>query len=88
MVNKLLNTQHLKHGQTIPDPVHKAKLDGKHWSDTSNYNKFTPTPNSKPRACDGYLAGKNSPDGARGWAPLNNSAKPNTYTGKGGSKRD
>lgn len=88
MVNTLLNTHHLKHGQTITDPVHKAKLDGTCWSDTSNYNKIMPTPNSKPGACDGYLGQKNSPDGRKGWAPINDAAKPNTYTGKGGSKRD
>jgi hypothetical protein len=46
-----------------------------------------PTPDSRPDACDGYLGGKNSPDGRQGWAPLNPVAARNSYTGKGGSKR-
>jgi hypothetical protein len=89
MANKSYpNIQHLKQGQTIPDPIHKAKLDGVHFSDTARHVTVTPTGDSKPGACDGYLAGKNSPDGGKGWAPINDAAKPNTYTGKGGSKRD
>jgi hypothetical protein len=32
-------------------------------------------------ACDGYLGGKNSPDGRRGWASINPAAKPNTTSG-------
>jgi hypothetical protein len=68
MVNKVLNTQHLKHGQIIPDPVDKAKLDGTYWSDTSNYNKITPTRASKPSASDGELEGDNLPNGGRGWS--------------------
>jgi len=47
----------------------------------------TPTPDSKPGACDGYLGGKNSPDGGRGAAPINPAVAENTYTGKGGSRR-
>jgi hypothetical protein len=36
----------------------------------------------------GGLGGDNTPDGRQGWAPINPAAAPNTYTGKGGSKRD
>jgi hypothetical protein len=84
---KIPNIQHLKHGDMHPDPLHKAKLDGRHWSDTSTHNKITPTPDSKPSANDGRLGGDNSPDGGRGWAPMNEVAARNTYTGKGGTRR-
>ena len=68
------------------DPIASAKASGTHFSNTTNHNVVTPTPDSKSKA-DGYLGGKNSPEGARGWAPINPAAAPNTYTGKGGSKR-
>jgi hypothetical protein len=42
---------------------------------------------STPPAFDGKLGNKNSPDGARGWAPINNAAKPNAYIRMGDSKR-
>jgi hypothetical protein len=34
------------------------------------------------------LASRSAMNGARGWAPINHAAAPNTYTGKGSSKRD
>ena len=87
MTNKTPNTTHLKQGQTIPDSVHKAKLDGTHWTDAANKVAVTPTPDSNTSAGDSRLGSKNTPDGARGWAPINPAAADNTYTGKGGSKR-
>jgi len=58
------------------------------FTDSAKSVTITPTPDSRSDACDGYLSGDNSPDGARGWAPLNPVAARNSYTGKGGSKRD
>jgi hypothetical protein len=61
MANKTPNTTHLKQGQTIPDPVHKAKLDGTHWSNTASKVTIIPTADSEPSAADGKLGGKNRP---------------------------
>jgi hypothetical protein len=89
MANKNPNTTHLKVGKAhSKDPIASAKASGTHFSNTTNHNVIVPTRDSKPVASDGYLGGKNSPDGARGWARINPAAAPNTYTGKGGSKRD
>ena len=68
------------------DPIRSAKASGKGYSDTSKSCEYFPTPDSKPSANDGRLGGKNSPDGAKGFAPINETAKCCTYTGKGGSK--
>jgi hypothetical protein len=87
MANKQPNTQHLKQGKAYPDPIATAKATGTHFSDTTKHNRITPTPDSRPGACDGHLGGDNSPDGRKGWAPINPAAAPNTFTGKGGSKR-
>jgi hypothetical protein len=64
----------------IDDPIAHAKATGQHFSDTSKHNEIHETPDSKPSA--------NDLDSARGFAPINPAAKPNTYTAKGGSKRD
>jgi hypothetical protein len=61
MANKAPNTQHLKQGQTLPDPIHKAKLDGVHYRGTAKHVEIHPTPDSKPGACDGKLGGPNKP---------------------------
>jgi hypothetical protein len=88
MANKHPNTTHLKVGKAHSrDPIASAKASGTHFANNTSYNRITPTPDSKPGKSDGYLGGKNSPDGARGWAPINPAAAPNTHTGKGG-KRD
>ena len=42
----------------------------------------SPTPDSNTSVGDGYLGGKDA------WVPVNLAAAANTYTGKGGSKRD
>jgi hypothetical protein len=78
---------HLKQGKKYPDPVATAKAQGVGFSDTCKHLEITPTPDSKPGACDGYPSGKNSADGGRGWAPINDAAKVNTYTSGSGSKR-
>jgi hypothetical protein len=67
-------------GKAIVDPIATAKATGQHFSDTTQHNEIHETPDSKPKANDGH--------GERGWAPINAAAKPNTYTSKGGSKRD
>ena len=79
-MGKLPTTAHLKQGNCYPDPIHTAKVQGTHWSDSANKTTITETPDSKPKAHDGH--------GERGWAPINTAAKANTYTGKSGSKRD
>jgi len=86
MANKTPNIQHLKQGKAYPDPIATGKTNS-HFTTAANDNRITDTPDSKSK-CDGYLGGKNSPDGARGWAPVNDAAKPNTWTGNSGSKRD
>jgi len=85
--NKYQDITHLKQGKAIPDPIATAKATGKHFANNTSHNEIHPTPDSKPSACDGRLEGRNGPDGGRGWAPFNPAAAPNTYTGKGGSKR-
>jgi hypothetical protein len=88
MANKSThNTTHLKVGKAYPDPIAPAKATGKHFGGNRQHNEVHPTPDSRPSAADG-IGGKNSPDGGRGWAPINPAAAPNTYTGKGGSKHD
>ena len=77
---KLPNTAHLKVGNHYPDPVHTAKIQGTHFEGTASEVHITPTPDSKPSA--------NDLDNPRGFASINPAAKPNTYTGPGGSKRD
>ena len=52
------------------------------FKDTAKSVNITPTPNSNTSVGDGYLGGKDA------WAPVNLAAAANTYTGKGGSKRD
>ena len=78
---------HLKQGKVCLDPIATAKAQGAGFKNTAKQVEYHSTPGSKPGACDGYLGGKNSPDGRRGWAAFNPAAKPNT-TGKGGCKRD
>jgi hypothetical protein len=81
------NLTHLKVGKAQSrDPIASAKASGTHFSNTTNHNVITPTRDSRPVAADGYLGGKNSPDGARGWAPINSAAKPNTHTGTKGTR--
>jgi hypothetical protein len=87
MANKQPNIQHLKQGRAIPDPIATAKVQGTGFSDTCKRATVYPTPDSQPSASDGRLSGKNSPDGGRGWAPINEAAKVNTYTSGSGSKR-
>jgi hypothetical protein len=82
----LKNISHLRQGRTIVDPIATAKLNVG-YADTAKHVEITPTPDSKPGACDGYPSGKNSADGRRGWAPINDAAKVNTYTSGSGSKR-
>jgi hypothetical protein len=82
MVNKIPNTTHLKQGRAYPDPIATAKVQGKHFSDSANYVKVTPTPDSKTES-DGKLK---LPSWAK-WTPINPAVAPNTTTGKGGSKR-
>jgi hypothetical protein len=77
VVNQMAAGQHLKQGRAYPDPIATAKATGTHFSGTTKHNVITPTP-------DG---GKNSSPDSKGWAPINPAAAPNTYTGKGGSKR-
>jgi hypothetical protein len=72
------NINHLKQGTVHPDPIHKAKLDGTHWSGTSQHNEIHPTPDSK--------TGASNPDG-RGWATMDAVTASHTYTSRGGSKR-
>ena len=88
MANKTPNITHLKQGKAIPDPIATAKATGQHFSTSANHVEITPTPDSNTSAADGKLGGDNSPDGRRGWAPINPAAADNTYTGKGGSKQD
>jgi hypothetical protein len=82
MANKNPDTTHLKVGKAYRDPIATAKATGTHFSNTTNHNVITPTPDSKPGKSDGYLGGKNSPDGARGWAPMDAVTKRHTYTGE------
>jgi hypothetical protein len=65
----------------VPDMdfIAKAKAEGSHWTDSTQHTEITQTPDSK--------TGKANPDSPK-WPPINPAAKPNTYTGKGGSKRD
>ena len=83
MANKTPNITHLKQGKAYPDPIATAKATGQHFRGTAKSVTITPTPDSKPGACDGRLGGDNTPDGRRGWAPINPAAAPNTYTAKG-----
>src|SRR6266478_9819610 len=78
MANK--NLTHLKVGKAQSrDPIASAKASGTHFGGNTQHNVITPTPDSKPVKSDGYLGGRNSPEGARGWAKINPAAKPNTY---------
>jgi hypothetical protein len=74
------NIRHLKQGNSYPDPIATAKVQGTHFTDTSNHCDYHATPDSKPSA--------NDVDHPRGFAPINKAALPNTYTRQGGSKRD
>ena len=67
-------------GNIYPDPVHTAKVQGTHWSDSANHVEIHETPDSKPKASDAH--------GEKGWVFTNDTARKASYTGKGGSKRD
>ena len=68
------------------DFIAQAKASGKHFSDTAKSVTVTPTPASAPAKADGHLGDKTSNPGPKLYAPVNVAAKPNTYTGSGGSK--
>lgn len=87
MTNKQPNITHLKQGQTIPDPIHKAKLDGTHFKGTAKETTIYPTPNSAPKSNDGSLSQKNTPNGGKDWYMPDALSKSNSWTGKNGSTR-
>jgi hypothetical protein len=66
--------------------IAQAQKSGTHFSDTAKSVTVTPTPDSKPRAADRHLGDAIADKGRRGWADINSAAKPNTFTGLGGSK--
>ncbi len=67
------------------DPIAQAQRSGT-FERTAKHVEVTPTPDSRPGAADGHLGDAIADKGRRGWADINSAAKPNTYTGKGGSK--
>jgi hypothetical protein len=84
----VFDTTHLKQGKAYFDRIATAKATGTHFTDSASEVRITRTPASAPGVSDGKLGGKNSPDGRQGWANMNPTTADNTYTGKGGSKRD
>ena len=48
---------------------------------------ITGTPDRNTSASDVNLGATKTPNGAKGWAPINAAAKPKTNTGKDSSKR-
>jgi hypothetical protein len=64
-----------------------TKESGKVYSDTSKRCDYYPTPDSTPSKADGHLSDPAASKGPRLWRDVNPAAVPNTYTGKGGSKR-
>ena len=74
MMAKLPSITHLKQGNSYPDPIATAKVQGTHFTDASKHCEYYDTPDSKPSA--------NDVDNPRGYAPINKAAKPNTFTGK------
>ena len=72
--------------KTYSDPIRSAKASGKGYSDTSKSCDYYPTPDSKPAKADGHLGDKATNVGPRLYSTVNPAAKPNTFTGKGGSK--
>ena len=69
---------HLKESKAYLDRIATAKTQH-HWINASKHNVITETPGSK--------TGKSNPD-APGWARMKPTTADNTYTAKGGSKRD
>ena len=67
------------------DFIRQAKASGKGYSDTSKSCEYFRTP-SRSRPDDGHLGDDAKDKGARLYSEINPAAKPNTYTGKGGSK--
>lgn len=76
----------LKHGKTYPDPIATAKAQGTGFSDSCKHVKIPPAPANNLKGADGHLGDAIADKGRRGWADINPAAKPNTTTGKGGSK--
>jgi hypothetical protein len=68
------------------DWIARAQKSGTHFSDTAKSVTVTPTPDSKPAKADSHLGDHFADKGRRGWADVNPAAKPNTFTGPGGSK--
>jgi hypothetical protein len=76
----LKNISQLRQGKLHSDPIAHVKATQGHIANVAHHTEVTPTPDSKPHANDG-------PD-TKLHAPVNPTAKPNTWTSGGKSQRD